>query len=96
MLNILIADDHPIFSNGLKQIMAEEDGMEVSDEAAYGRQKKEIDKNFQERFYLAHISLFPVKVLDRMSEFCTVCRGSRQCCSVAKEYRSAHSLNPES
>ncbi|MCP4679774.1 MAG: response regulator transcription factor [Deltaproteobacteria bacterium] len=38
MLRILIADDHPIFRNGLKQILDEEEEMEVADEAADGRQ----------------------------------------------------------
>ena len=36
MLQILIADDHPIFRNGLKQILAEEEGMNVKGEASDG------------------------------------------------------------
>ena len=37
-MKILIADDHPIFRNGLKHILAEESGMIVEDEAENGRQ----------------------------------------------------------
>lgn len=37
-MKILIADDHPIFRNGLKHILAEEPGMVVEDEAENGKQ----------------------------------------------------------
>jgi two-component system invasion response regulator UvrY len=37
MMQLLIADDHPIFRNGLKQIIDDETGIEVKDEAADGR-----------------------------------------------------------
>jgi len=38
MLRILIADDHPLFRRGLKQIIAETSDMVVADEAADGRE----------------------------------------------------------
>jgi len=38
MLRILIADDHPLFRRGLKQIIAETPDMVVADEAADGRE----------------------------------------------------------
>ncbi len=38
VLRLLIADDHPIFRNGLKQIVADEDGMDVADEAIDGKE----------------------------------------------------------
>jgi len=38
MLRILIADDHPLFRRGLKQIITETSDMVVADEAADGRE----------------------------------------------------------
>ncbi len=38
MLKILIADDHPVFRRGLKQIIAEASDMVVADEASDGRE----------------------------------------------------------
>jgi two-component system, NarL family, invasion response regulator UvrY len=38
MLRILIADDHPLFRRGLKQIITEASDMVVADEAADGRE----------------------------------------------------------
>src|SRR5450830_1047189 len=38
MLRILIADDHPLFRRGLKQIIAETSDLAVADEAADGRE----------------------------------------------------------
>ena len=37
MLKILIADDHPVYRRGLRQIIADASGMEVADEATNGR-----------------------------------------------------------
>ena len=37
MIKLLIADDHPIFRNGLKNIIAEEEDMEVKDEVGDGK-----------------------------------------------------------
>ena len=38
MLRVLIADDHPVFRRGLKQIIAETSDLVVADEAADGRE----------------------------------------------------------
>ena len=38
MIELLIADDHPIFRDGLKKIIAEEDQLTIKDEASNGRQ----------------------------------------------------------
>jgi two-component system, NarL family, invasion response regulator UvrY len=38
MLKILIADDHPIFRQGLKQIIHDTPGLEVADEAGTGQE----------------------------------------------------------
>ena len=38
MIRILAADDHPIFRNGIRHIIEEEDGMILEDEASLGRE----------------------------------------------------------
>ena len=49
MTRLLIADDHAIFREGLKQILEDHDDMEVVDEASHGQEvldkvsKKEYD-----------------------------------------------------
>jgi two-component system invasion response regulator UvrY len=49
MINILVADDHPIFRNGLRHILEEEDDMTLAEEASSGKEvlailsKKEFD-----------------------------------------------------
>lgn len=42
MINILIADDHPIIRQGLKLMISDEDGMTVKDEAENGKQVFEL------------------------------------------------------
>ena len=41
-IKIIIADDHPIFRNGLKQIIEEEEGIEIIGEAADGQKAIEL------------------------------------------------------
>lgn len=38
MIKILVADDHPIMRQGIKQILSEEDGMTITDEAGSGQE----------------------------------------------------------
>ncbi|MDJ0762241.1 MAG: response regulator transcription factor [Myxococcota bacterium] len=52
MIRLLIADDHPIFRNGLRSIIDEEEDMEVTDEVGDGR---EVFKYVSENTYDALI-----------------------------------------
>lgn len=57
MIKILIADDHPIVRNGLKQIISDETGMEVICDAADGREVIEKIKNNEIDVIILDISM---------------------------------------
>lgn len=68
MLNILIADDHPIVRRGLKQILAETPQMAVVDEASNGR---EVLSKVKQRDYdvvLLDISMPGMNGVDTLKE----------------------------
>ena len=71
MLNILIADDHPIVRRGLKQILAETPQMAVVDEASNGM---EVLSKVRQRDYdvvLLDISMPGMNGLDTLKELMT-------------------------
>lgn len=71
MLNILIADDHPIVRRGLKQILAETPQMAVVDEASNGR---EVLSKVKQRDYdvvLLDISMPGMNGVDTLKELMT-------------------------
>ena len=45
MIRILIADDHPIIRNGMRQMISDEEGMKIEGEAENGRQVFELLSN---------------------------------------------------
>ncbi|MBW2650240.1 MAG: response regulator transcription factor [Deltaproteobacteria bacterium] len=56
-INILIADDHPIVREGLKQIISETDDMMVADEAGNGREVLDLVRKKEYDLLLLDISM---------------------------------------
>ena len=57
MVKILIADDHPIIRQGLKQIISDEEDMMVAGEAETGMQAIELSKSNQYDILILDINL---------------------------------------
>ena len=68
MLNILIADDHPIVRRGLKQILAETPQMAVVDEASNGREVLSKVKQRDYDIVLLDISMPGMNGVDTLKE----------------------------
>ncbi len=68
MLNILIADDHPIVRRGLKQILAETPQMAVVDEASSGREVLDKVKQRDYDIVLLDISMPGMNGVDTLKE----------------------------
>ena len=68
MLKILIADDHAIVREGLKQILAEYPDMEVAGEASTGRQVLEMVRKGEWDLVLLDITMPETNGLDTLKE----------------------------
>jgi DNA-binding NarL/FixJ family response regulator len=68
MINIIIADDHPVVRHGIKQILAEESDMQLLAEAANGRELLEKVRSLPCDVVLLDISMPGRGGLDVLSE----------------------------
>jgi two-component system invasion response regulator UvrY len=68
MIRILIADDHPIFRQGLKQVLAEAQDMIVADEAGDGHELLAKTRNNEYDIVLLDISMPGASGLDLLKQ----------------------------
>lgn len=64
MMRILIADDHPIFRNGLRHLIAEENDMVVADEAENGKRVLDLLQGNQYDVVLLDLDMPVISGLD--------------------------------